>query len=809
MFSTTIPEAQVIIAVANKFYKGIPWTLEVGTAAGKIDFAVMVKQPMPSIFPQQYTLWAEAKRGAGSDIYESFIQLILTIGRNQLHTTHMPPNYLGAFDAQKMAFVEYHKVQDVFFQNGINWKVPANKHHSEQFILLKQQLDALLRKEVIIFNYETHSSELQEFILNNLKQERDANSKALIDRNNFIKVFSDWQQQVKPCITDKWDTAEQLYIYPADFFLADLLSDHDSTLNAKDLLYVQLCNDHYEIEILDNSQLQLGRNIMRIEFKSKKEYDKFWSIYERPPLKEFWDHMVARRDLLLPFKARERKGAFFTPPRWAKLAQQYITNALGKDWQNDYYVWDCAAGTGNLLEGLTHKDNLWASTIDKPDVAIMRDRIENKNLKMWKDNVFQFDFLNDELLPMSKGGKLPDALYEIITNQEKRKHLLFLINPPYGEAPNTRTMGADGNIHHTPGVQESMVKERFKKELGTSLKERFVQFFVRIHQDISECKIAAFVTPKYICGITMKQFRSMWKARYLGGFATPADTHENCIGKFPICLFIWNLSEKEDFPDSVVCDIYNKDGACKGTKTFIAIEDKRINEWIKEYNDVDKDSTIGTISCPPPTFESDTFCWIHIKIPFVTHTILLDINKKNFLPIMVYYAVRHCIPHTWINDRDNYFYPHKEWEQDVEFQHDCLIFTLFDDQNKVKLREGENHWIPFSEDELGLTSRIKSRFMSDFLRERRHEHGSFSEQAQHVLQRGLELWKYYLSHKGVDINASFYDIREYFQGRYDGGSMKKASSDLTYNKLIASLRAALAALAKKIEEKVYLYGFLK
>jgi len=54
-----------------------------------------------------------------------------------------------------------------------------------------------------------------------------------------------------------------------------------------------------------------------------------------------------------------------------------------------------------------------------------------------------------------------------------------------------------------------------------------------------------------------------------------------------------------------------------------------------------------------------------------------------------------------------------------------------------------------------------------------------------------------------------YDIREYFQGRNDKGKMNSKSADETYNWLIGNLRLSLKALAKKIEPKVFAYGFLQ
>jgi hypothetical protein len=82
-----------------------------------------------------------------------------------------------------------------------------------------------------------------------------------------------------------------------------------------------------------------------------------------------------------------------------------------------------------------------------------------------------------------------------------------------------------------------------------------------------------------------------------------------------------------------------------------------------------------------------------------------------------------------------------------------------------------------------------------------------------VLDAGRELWKYYhekiTGSKTASVNASFYDIREFFQGRNDKGTMKTKSEDETYNRLIGALREKLAILTKKIQPKVYEYGFLR
>ena len=87
----------------------------------------------------------------------------------------------------------------------------------------------------------------------------------------------------------------------------------------------------------------------------------------------------------------------------------------------------------------------------------------------------------------------------------------------------------------------------------------------------------------------------------------------------------------------------------------------------------------------------------------------------------------------------------------------------------------------------------------------------FSDEATAVFDAGRELWKYYHSQNDVDINvnASFYDIRTYFQGTNALGRMNARSEDAIYTKLIGELRNNLSVLAEKIKPKVYEYGFLK
>ena len=136
-----------------------------------------------------------------------------------------------------------------------------------------------------------------------------------------------------------------------------------------------------------------------------------------------------------------------------------------------------------------------------------------------------------------------------------------------------------------------------------------------------------------------------------------------------------------------------------------------------------------------------------------------------------------------------------------------------------------NHWIPFTREQVGCRKTFKSTFMAYYLSGKfKPTEGqglfgvetvctpslqSMSPEAQAVYDAGLALWRYYHSQPNALVDASFYDIRLHFQGTNDKGTMNAKSDDETYTELISELREKMKLLAKRIEAKVYEYGFLK
>jgi hypothetical protein len=510
---------------------------------------------------------------------------------------------------------------------------------------------------------------------------------------------------------------------------------------------------------------------------------------------------------------------------------------LDEDWQDEYYVWDCCAGTGNLLAGLTNKYNLWASTIDKADVAVMKDRIEN-GANLLESHVFQFDFLNDDF------SKLPQGLQDIINNEKKRKKLVIYINPPYVEASNKRTLtrGKEGNR----GVEQSVVNKKYNTLLGQGNAEIFAQFLIRIYNEIPNCIIGEFSKLKTLSGAHFNLFRDNFKAKLMRAFIIPAWSFDNVKGKFPIGFKIWNTNIKEKFTEIFV-DIYNKNGTFEGKKNY-SLCNNYINDWIKPFRGKKTDFIIGKFPFKGNDFQNQNMIIIvNSERAYNVEAGQFLINEHNLILSCIYFAVRKCIKATWLNDRDQFLYPNDGWKKDFEFQNDCLAYTLFN--NNIQSKYGINHWIPFTEWEVSAKDKFDSHFMTDFIKgnpmdewmaserpipymlfaetndfysgsdnggklpppssPKERKECEFSETAKTVFNAGRELWKYYHNQPNINVNASLYDIREYFQGRNENGKMNNTSTDEKYNELIKNLRDTLDVLAEKTESKVYEYGFLK
>ncbi len=714
-----LQEEELKLRIAEAFFA----QYDCNTRIGKIDFCVTQIQDAKHPTEGRETvslLWAEAKRGVVSDLYKPLVQLILTIGKARTFETYLPPPFLAAFDAEKIAFIPYKDILPFFALNDFNWNITPSDDSSREFGLLYGAVKDTLEQTSYTFYYDVHEAELREFI----------------------------KQHVK--VPNK-------------------------------------------------------------------------------PLPRVTNH-------------RERKGSFFTPQIWVELSQQYLEQVLGDDWHEEYTIWDCAAGTGNLLNGLTNKYNIWASTLDQQDVDVMKDRIKN-GANLLESHVFQFDFLNDPFT------KLPVPLQTIINDPAKRRKLLIYINPPYAEAGNVRTLQRTGE-NKKRVTKGSTIHERYLPLIGSAANELFALFLMRVYTELKGAILGQFSKLKVLQASNFQLFRNEFHAALKSLFLIPAHTFDNVNGTFPIGFFIWDTAQEQTF-ERITADIYYHSKKRIRQKEICVLPESR--ELLTTFTHITSKeelnrASLGHFAARGPDIQNQRRVFIDNKLTRpASGGLHSQIEPSNLIRTVISFAVRLSIKQTWLNDRDQFLYPKPSWKKDNEFQYNCLAFTLFHTQNRISASESVNHWIPFTEQEVAAKEKFQSHFMTDFIAgrcpqsqktkdERRkaqsEEKGQtektsaslrnlseeesfipteplvFSPEATAVFDAGRDLWRYYHAQPNANPNASYYDIREHFQGRNKNGRMNPTSDDMEYMRLLGNLKNAMEALRQQIVPKVYEYGFL-
>ena len=195
-YSNQIREEELKNKVAQDFFQAYDTT----QILGNVDFCVAVPYNGPQLFETEYLMWAEAKKGNKSNLEESFVQLVITIGKAHTFEKHLPPRFLGAFDAAKIAFIPYNNLLEIFHQNDFNWNVAPSDHSTKEFVLIHEKVKEVLSHQILTFNFDRDKKELEKFIKHNFIVGKSKLSKIRISKNNFVAIYQKWLLEVKPTI---------------------------------------------------------------------------------------------------------------------------------------------------------------------------------------------------------------------------------------------------------------------------------------------------------------------------------------------------------------------------------------------------------------------------------------------------------------------------------------------------------------------------------------------------------------------------------------------------------------------------------
>ena len=720
-------------------------------------------------------IWFEAKKG-NEDIYKMFAQLIFTV--HKIYQITNLPIYFACFNKTIGSIIENYQVLNVLKHTDINWKLTPSKLDKKHIDRIK-----ILLGDVQFLSLEEIGREVNQIV----KEKK--RSKKYITKNNFLSIYQEWFKEIGNFIKIK----NQKSIGLQDLYLADLMTDGKKSIAEKLKVILKLDSSNYYYEEVIGREDDLFK---KIHIDDQEKYRRFWLKYERPPKEEYQEFILSRRDLLQTEEIREIKGAFFTPKIWSDKSKDYIEKALGENWQEDYYIWDPACGTGNLECGLINQDNLFMSTLDQADLDII------KEIKLMPNTTcFQFDFLNDEFKSEGEGGKLPNSLWKIIKHNPER--LILYMNPPYAEVGDKREKQGISTKKTGKIKDKTIVQEMHKMYLGKSSNELFSQFYYRIYKEIEGCTIASFSTLKNCTGANFENFRNFFKAENKRGFICPANTFDNVKGKFPISFQIWNTNIKKSFPKEIVFDVFNGEGILTKEKSLFPIEKEQlINSWLITNNKVSNESILFYIEKDSNDFQNSNSIALYAKKPS-SH--IFSVTKENLIDTMIYVAVRLCIDANWLNDRDQFGHPYKKeiqesssileteqitnrylYEEDEEFIHNCIIFSLF--------KKNVTKWQLFRNSDIGLEGVERNLTLTKLLLDKR----IFSKEANLVLSLAKDIYRtYYKDYK--DFTASWKEIN----------TTLRESKNVMYADLRPKMIHAMKVLGGNIAIKLHSYGFLR
>lgn len=556
-------------------------------------------------------------------------------------------------------------------------------------------------------------------------------------------------------------------------------------------------------------------------------------------------------DRLIEDTYRRKKGEYYTPTTWANLAHKYISSILGDFWKDEYCVWDCAWGTGNLTRDYKFS-NLYCSTIDNEDLYIGKIYSNEAKAK------FQYDFLNDDihlfLLPKiyDEEVKLPKELIEVF---QQRKKIMFFINPPFGAAGSGGPKGTSKAKISNSKIQQLMKNNK----LGLSSKQLFVQFLYRIllmkrKYSIPEISICFFSTPIFLTGESFKDFRKefLMNFNYKGGFLFNASNFSSVKENWGICFSIWN-SELSDIIDKFkfdVIDYVNGDINKIDEKIFFNTDNSiSTATWIREglkkieKHDVPqmtnainikqtgsgklvKGSLGYCVNSANSVNENNTYVLITSSASCKGHGV--SITKENFMTVISNYAARKLISgkySNWINIRDEYFKPDIKNSKYIEWNNDAIIYSIFSISSqqsslrnisyKGKCYSIKNHFffesreniIQYAEDNYNndvyndVISDSQEAFVYELLTK-----VSLSKEALDVLNIAKELIKETFKYrKEFDVNEPKYQINNWDAGWYQ----IKALIKFCNKSGLVKFNRAFKILENKMRPIIYELGFLK
>lgn len=568
------------------------------------------------------------------------------------------------------------KISDIldYLDMEINWNIAA----SESYKCNKKIIEKMISDDKInpfIFRIDN------KFNIKDVVDEIDKLAKG-IDR--FIKVN------------------EENIILAYDYFATTVIKNIGdySAQEIVQIFILLLINPDECFKHINNKNILLLSNGKRVAINGEN-FDSYFKHFINKYKPSEVKKLTEISDRLIEDTYRRRNGEYYTPTTWVNKAHEYISKVMGANWKDEYVVWDCAWGTGNLTRDYKFS-NLYCSTLDDEDLRI--GEMYNKEAKC----KFQYNFLDDDLNEVAgllnyEKVKMPKELHQDLVNNEK---ILFLINPPFGTAG---TGGAKGTSKKE--ISYTHLRNIMKTDgYGSSSQQLYVQFLYKIllikrRYSIVNLNICFFSTPIFLTGESFKKFRKIFLKHFNfnGGFLFKASNFAEVKSNWGISFSMWSTELNKnnkfkydilDYKDGQVKKVgtkilYNTDQCCSASKWVKDGMKKSITYDVPQFKNaitikssgngrVVKDSLGYFVTSSNCVNENNTYVLITSSACCKGHGI--SITKDNIMKVVSFFAARKLITgrySNWINIRDEYMKPNLKSDKYLEWNNDALIYSIF------------------------------------------------------------------------------------------------------------------------------------
>jgi hypothetical protein len=453
-------------------------------------------------------------------------------------------------------------------------------------------------------------------------------------------------------------------------------------------------------------------------------FEHFQQGYKPSEIKGF----LAMKDRLIEEDSRRRQGAFFTPALWVDEAHREVERVLGADWRKECIVWDPAAGTGNLTRDYHDWGQLISSTLEASDAESMKEHgwggtaFQYDFLNPEAEGLFDRDRVN--AIP----PRVDRMLREAAAAGKRLVWFMNPPYAEDGDAGlgESRRAGVAAETVVAESCRKAglgRTSRQLYAQFMFQAAELAKQYGFRNHTVALFSKPTFISSGSY----KPFRDWWYGQYAYWGGFLFQASHFADVSGAWGVSFTVWNSGNRTDakkFLPIRLTDVIDFAVATTAIKEIYNADDREASEWVEgpqrgQIGDTPKFSSglkvvekwdggsvpgaLGVMISQANNLQpSATLVYFLSGKSSHKGSRQFDLIPSNWRRAVALYGARKLVEGNWINDKDEYLVPDELAPGYDQWVNDCHVYALLHNANnatamrdvdyKGKLWRIKNHW---------------------------------------------------------------------------------------------------------------------